>query len=166
MILGLSCVDLIENCGDLPPSSAAPRFTSCNPRRINQTGRNGLQWQRLLGSRLTWKWVKKPDKDNSCFWMHAQAVQCNIFIDSFPFQCLHQNFMCGLYFSKETSSAPKDRDFAQVEPTGGGDYIAFWATFCCNLWKKSCSIGCHLQYRGQWSSICLPFPFLPSDLDF
>ena len=49
MSLGLSCVDLIENCGDLPPSSAAPRFNDCNPRRINQTGKNCLQWQGVVG---------------------------------------------------------------------------------------------------------------------
>ena len=50
MSLGRSCVDLIENCGHLPPSNVAPRFTGRNPRRINQTGKNGLQWQRLVSS--------------------------------------------------------------------------------------------------------------------
>ena len=52
MSLGLSCVDLIENCGDLPPSSAALRFTGRNPRRINQTRKNCLQWQGYMG----WDW--------------------------------------------------------------------------------------------------------------
>ena len=34
---GLYSVDLIENCSDLPPSSAASCFTGRNLRQINQT---------------------------------------------------------------------------------------------------------------------------------
>ena len=34
---GLFSVDLIENCGYLPPSRAAPCFTGRNLRQINQT---------------------------------------------------------------------------------------------------------------------------------
>ena len=43
-----SFVDLIENCGDFPPSTAAPCFTDCNRRRINQTRKNGRQWQGMV----------------------------------------------------------------------------------------------------------------------
>ena len=152
MSLGLSCVDLIENCGDLPPSSAALRFTGRNPRRINQTRKNCLQWQGCMG----WDW--------GCIWVNLSGRKDQIVImlalHSIALSCQRHGCNLSESFTLQTELfQPEKTHFAKVWSTRS-EYLAFWVrTLSVNACERKYSALFATSHTGA-NDRQFVFPFL------